>query len=102
LDDYVLVDSTFGDISVGAGCPILRGTFLDSRNGSIEIAAGTWVEPYCVTFGQGEWRIGRNVAIAPRVTIAPYNHAIPWLGIKETKDGVEVGDDVWIGAGAII
>ncbi len=47
-------------------------------------------------------KIGKGVAIAPSVIIAPFNHAWPSVGLKETREGIIIEDNVWLCTGSII
>ena len=57
--------------------------------------------------GNGIW-IGHDVAIAANCTIAPVNHdysnsdkKISAQGFLQSKGGVKIGNDVWVGAGCV-
>lgn len=77
-----------GDIVIGRGSYINSGTVIYSGNGIV---------------------IGRNVLIAANCTIVGSDHEYrsAALGIKEqrfapSRGGVEIEDDVWLGAGAVV
>ncbi|HTP63207.1 MAG TPA: DapH/DapD/GlmU-related protein [Burkholderiales bacterium] len=96
IDENVTIDSFvkikpaggFGDVFVGPNSVINSGCVLYTGNGI---------------------RIGAGVAIASNCTLAPTNHefrrrAVPIReqGFKPSRGGIEIGDDVWIGANCII
>lgn len=65
------------------------------------------VNPFSVLYGHGGLRIGSNVLIAAHVIIIPANHRFDRADILirkqgESRLGITIGDDVWIGAGARI
>jgi acetyltransferase-like isoleucine patch superfamily enzyme len=96
-----------GRISVGTGCEIDRGAILMTYGGSIELGDHVTVNAYCVLYGHGGLRIGNGVRIAAHTVIVPANHvfADPDRYIfeqGETREGIVIEDDVWIGAGARI
>jgi len=78
-----------------------------SRGGNIKIGDNVSVNPFTVIYGIGDVRIGSGVRIATSVTIIPANHVqgndkiyLKDAGI--TKLGIQIEDNVWIGAGARI
>jgi len=77
-----------GDIVMGHHCYLNPGTVLYSGNGI---------------------RMGDYVLIAAGAMLMPTNHAfsrrdvpIRHQGFTESKGGIEIGDDVWIGANAVV
>jgi acetyltransferase-like isoleucine patch superfamily enzyme len=77
-----------GQVVIGADCAINSGTVIYTGNGV---------------------RIGDAVAIAANCTLAPTNHAfddrdrrIRDQGFQPSRGGIEIEDDVWIGAGVVI
>jgi acetyltransferase-like isoleucine patch superfamily enzyme len=88
--DYVVIRCVggSGDIIMGDHCYLNPGTVLYSGNGI---------------------RMGSYVLVAAGAMIMPTNHAfsrrdvpIRHQGFAESKGGIEIGDDVWIGANAVI
>ena len=77
-----------GDVSIGPGCVINSGCVLYTGHGI---------------------RIGANVLIAASCTLAPTDHAfadpdrlIRDQGFRPSRGGIEIGDDVWIGANCVL
>jgi maltose O-acetyltransferase len=73
---------------------------------NISIGQGTFINTE-VRFGcpKEEVRIGRNVAIGPRVCFETVSHGLvyePDKGRGSFYEGIVIEDEVWIGAGAII
>ncbi|MES2997365.1 MAG: acyltransferase [Verrucomicrobiota bacterium] len=96
-----------GTIALGERCTIAHGAQLLAYGGSIEIGNHCSVNPGCILYGHGGLKIGNDVRIAANTVIIPANHVFidPGKPIRmqgETKLGVTIGNDVWIGAGAII
>ena len=90
IDSFVKVKFSGGtnDILIGSRCYINSGCVLYSGNGI---------------------NIGNNVIVAANCVFAPVNHAyankdilIREQGFMNSKGGIIIEDDVWIGAGTII
>lgn len=97
-----------GPVSIGDKVYIRMGTVMMPAGGSIRVGANTTINHYCVFHGGNGLEIGRDCLIAPRVSIFAANHAFRDSGkpIRSqgmtSKGGVRIGDDVWIGTGAIL
>lgn len=90
LYDHVVIRCVggTGDVIIGDHCYINPGSVLYSGNGI---------------------RLGSYVLLAAGVMIMPTNHAfsrrdvpIRHQGFAESKGGIEIDDDVWIGANAVV
>lgn len=96
-----------GTIYVSSGARISDGAILAAYGGSIHLSENVYVGPYSVLYGHGGLTIGRNTLIANHATIIPSNHIFsdpenPISSQGETKLGIKIGDDVWIGSGVKI
>lgn len=94
-----------GNVQVGAGSQILDFAMLMTYGGDIRIGSSCTVNPFCVLYGHGGLTIGDGVRIATQAVFVPANHgfedpAVPIWKQPETRLGITVEDDVWIGAGA--
>lgn len=84
------------------------GAFIISQKGSINISDSVFIGAYTTITSKTSVTIGRNALIAERVTIRDQDHAIHGdVNIPINQSGFDVapiviGDDVWIGAGAVI
>lgn len=81
--------------------------FKSIPNSGIEIGKNSSIGPFCFIHGHGGVKIGDYVMLAPRVIIDPGEHFrdkldVPMLNQGGRFDGVTIGDDVWLGAGAIV
>ncbi len=103
----VVIKAGRGSVRFGSNAEIKQGTIIETYGGSISVGNNVSLNPYSILYGHGGLAIGDNVRIAARVTIVPFNHRFddPNLPIKqqgETRLGVTIGNDVWIGTGAIV
>jgi acetyltransferase-like isoleucine patch superfamily enzyme len=102
-DDCVLG----GSVRISKGVIISDGVIIAPYGGSIEIGASAYIGPYSVLYGHGGLTIGRNTAIGAHTIIIPANHGFkqpdrPLHVQPLTKEGITIGEDVWIGAGCKI
>lgn len=93
-----------GTVSIGACSSIDKGAILRTYGGHIRIGSNSSINPYCVIYGHGGLTIGNGVRIAAHTVIIPANHnyldsSIFVSAQGETKQGITVEDDVWLGAG---
>lgn len=96
-----------GRIIVGKNCTLDVGVILRAYGGFIEIGDNCSVNPYCVLYGGGGLRIGNGVRIAAQTVIIPSNHVFDsvddYIYLQgESRKGISIEDDVWIGAGVRI
>ena len=78
-----------------------------AQGGHIKIGAGTGVNYGATIISFGSIRIGRNCMIAPYAQIYDFSHGhtridIPYVEQPTQAGEVVIGDNVWIGANAII
>lgn len=90
IDSFVRIKCAGGseDVVIGERCFVNSGTVIYTGNGI---------------------QIGNDVLIAANCTLAPVNHGyqsrdntIREQGFLASKGGIEIEDDVWIGAGCVI
>lgn len=77
--------------------------------GSISIGKRCYINSGCVLYSGNGISIANDVLIAANCTLAPVNHAfrdrnrlIREQGFSESRGGIIVEDDVWIGANCIL
>ena len=93
---------------VQAGCLLhCGGLDWSSGHGRIVLGDRSYLGHGCVLYGAGDLQIGRDVLVGPRVVITSQGHGFetPGLAVREhalVLAPVVIGDDVWIGAGAIV
>jgi acetyltransferase-like isoleucine patch superfamily enzyme len=93
-----------GVIEIGPRSHIHPGAMLLSYGGDIRLGARCSVNPYSVLYGHGGLTIGDHVRIAAHCVIIPSNHGFALNGVPigeqpETRQGIRIGNDVWLGAG---
>lgn len=96
-----------GTIEIGDHSIIRENAVLQTYGGRIRIGRGCTVNPFCLIQGNGGVDIGDNVLIASHVCMYSANHVFSDSGRSireqgETRLGIKIGNDVWIGGGAII
>lgn len=96
-----------GEISIGEKTELLYGVLLMTYGGKIVIGKNCSINPYTVLYGHGNLIIGDNVLIAGHCLIIPANHVFADLNIPianqgETRKGITIEDNVWIGSGCRI
>jgi acetyltransferase-like isoleucine patch superfamily enzyme len=94
-------------IAVGDQCMIQDGALLNASEGFVHVGDRTWIGPFCVIYGNGGVRVGRDVMIAAHSCITSVGHRHEELHIPMMAQGIEVGpvtieDDVWIGMNCTI
>lgn len=117
LGKHVFVDTRVVLNQAGGGGPlilgdrvhILRDTIIATgQGGRISIGPDCYIQARCQLMGyKGAIVLGRDVQLASHVLIYAYNHGIaPGTPIREqpleSRGGVMIGDDVWIGASAVV
>lgn len=111
-DDARIFPSVRGTcITLGAGSKVFEFAVIRAVGGTGDVIIGErcMINPHCVLYSGSGIRIGNDVALAPGVQIVPANHAyarrdipIAKQGFLPSKGGVVIGDDVWIGANAVL
>lgn len=77
--------------------------------GDVRIGKNSFINSGVVIYSGSGIDIGEDVLIAANCTLAPVNHAyksknmkISQQGFQESKGGIIVEDDVWVGANTVI
>lgn len=77
--------------------------------GDVTVGAGSVINSGCVLYTGNGIRIGANVLIAANCTLAPTDHEfadparpIREQGFRPSRGGIDIGDDVWIGANTVL
>jgi len=94
-------------IDIGNDTICHQGVILKCFESFIKIGTGTTINPYTVIYSAGGVTIGNNVLIATKVVLSAHNHIFkdPNTLIKNqglTKRGIQIKDDVWVGANVTI
>jgi len=78
-------------------------------SGDLKVGAESVINSGCVLYTGNGIQLGEGVLVAANCTFAPTNHAtarrdvpIRKQGFTESRGGIVVGDDVWIGANCVI
>lgn len=113
IDENVYLHACPQGIRIGDNTFVMYGSILhvynfrDLPHAFIHIGCNSLIGEYNILRGQGGIRIGDRVYTAPNVQILAVNHVYddperPMIEQGITAEGIEVEDDVWIGAGAIL
>jgi acetyltransferase-like isoleucine patch superfamily enzyme len=113
LDEGVYLHACPGGIEIGENTMVMHHAelhvynFRDLPHAGIKIGRDSLIGEFNVLRGQGGITIGDRVFTSPFVQLAAVNHVFsdpsrPFVEQGITAEGITIGDDVWIGAGAII
>jgi virginiamycin A acetyltransferase len=98
-------------LEIGEGAQIDAFVKIKFTGGSGNVTIGpfTYLNSGCVIYSGNGIVFGRDVLVAANCVFAPTNHQfadrgrpIRLQGFRPSKGGIIVGDDVWIGAGAVL
>lgn len=112
IDDNVVLDAK-GEknegLRLGDNVYIGRNTLLSCKEGSISIGEYTNISANCSLLSETEITLGRYCFLAGNCyLVAGGNHSFDDISrpimfqASLSKGGIRVGDDVWLGAGAIV
>jgi acetyltransferase-like isoleucine patch superfamily enzyme len=113
LDEGVYLHACPNGIAIGPGTLVMHGAVLHVYNfrgmphSGIEIGRDSLIGEGCILRGQGGILVGDRVYLATQVQLLAVDHvfddpARPFVDQGITARGIAIGDDVWIGAGAIV
>lgn len=108
IDALSRMGVTLGDnVSIGRGAVIECTGVIRRLGESLVIGDNSNIGDFNFIAVRGPVRIGRNVLFGPRVNLHSENHIaenkdLPIKEQGESRIGVDIGDDCWIGAGSII
>ncbi len=100
-------DRPHAKIHIGDRTIIQPYALVSTQKGFIKIGHDCSVNSFCSLYGHGGLTIGNYVRIATQTAIIPANHIFEDPDIRitkqgQTKEGITIEDDVWIGAGVKI
>jgi acetyltransferase-like isoleucine patch superfamily enzyme len=113
LDQGVYLHACPSGIEIGENSIVMHGAvlhvynFRDLPDAGIKIGKDSLVGEYTVIRGQGGVHIGDRVYTSPFTQIIAVNHVFqdpnrPFVEQGITAEGINIEDDVWLGAGAVI
>jgi acetyltransferase-like isoleucine patch superfamily enzyme len=98
-----------GPVEFGDRVYVYRDTIIETGyGGSLTLGTHASIHPRCqLNAYVGSIQIGSGVMIAPNCALYSYAHSVaPGCPIREqplqTKGGIVIGDDAWLGVGAIV
>ena len=103
----LIANGDSGSITIGDNVYIQPYVLIKANGGKIRIGNNCFVNDQSMLFGHGGLTIGNDVHISPGVMTIPMNHVYknPDVLISdqgETRKGIIIEDDVWIGAKVVI
>lgn len=113
LEDFVFIDALSTDgVNLGNNVKIAKHTTIECtgviRNigKGLIIGSNSAIGAYSYIGAQGGIKIGENVIMGPRVNFHSENHNYNDLNIPirlqgESRKGIVVEDDCWVGAGSV-
>lgn len=110
IDDACCLDAKGADnrgIDIGTGVFIGRGTILSCKNGDIVIDDHANIGFHCEIFSGRRVRLGRHALVAAYTYLVGGDHAhgrtdMPVLHQDRLARGIEVDDNVWLGAHVVV
>jgi acetyltransferase-like isoleucine patch superfamily enzyme len=112
IDDYAVLDAKGEDndgISIGQNAYIGRNTILSCKEGSIHLDDYCNISANCMLLSETEVRLGKYCFLAGNCyLVAGGNHSFRQADVpimfqpSYSKGGIRIGEDVWLGAGAIV
>lgn len=108
LKSYSTLDlSSGGSIRLGGGTVISEYARIISGGGQVKVGRKCSLNPFSILYGHGGLIIGDFVRIAAHVVIVPSNHRFDRLDMpiheqERRAEGIQIDDDVWVGANATI
>ncbi|MDS0284660.1 acyltransferase [Haloarcula onubensis] len=98
---------TSGTITLKRGCQLRRNVVISPSGGDVTVGEDSLLNISVTLLGQGSVTIGADVLVGPQTTIVAANHTFedPEATISSqeiTREGIEIEDDVWIGANCTV
>jgi len=106
IDDNSVLDAKGDDnqgIDIGDNVFVGRNTIVYCQNGDVEIGDNANIGSNCQIFSARKVKIGKNVLIAAYTYLVGGGHIyedpeLPIIEQGRTASGIEIGDNVWLGA----
>lgn len=113
ISKYAVIEtSTKGtELSIGESCVI--DDFVKIKHvggdGNIDIGQNVYINSGTVIYSGNGVTIGNDVLMGPNCSLVPVNHEyvkrdtlVRKQGFKDSKGGIIIEDDVWLGAGVVV
>ncbi len=96
-----------GKIEIGKNCEIHNSAMILTYGGNIVMGNNCSVNPFSILYGHGNLIVGSGVRIAAHCTIIPANHNkgsddVPLYKSGISAKGIKIGDNSWIASGCRI
>jgi acetyltransferase-like isoleucine patch superfamily enzyme len=96
------------NLALGTGSVVGSFSKVKSSSGRLMIGERTMIATNCfLAAGAGGLHIGKHVLVDPNVSIVAVNYKydrldVPFLDQGQTSKGIQIGDNVWLGAGSVV
>lgn len=98
-----IISERTGSIRIGNNSKVGTMSIIEDRGGAISIGSNTSINSFSVLYGHGGLSIGDDCIFATGLVVVPANHLFKdtnkLIRLQgETKQGVRIGNNVWLGA----
>jgi carbonic anhydrase/acetyltransferase-like protein (isoleucine patch superfamily) len=101
------IDGGRGGVSLGDGVTLNRYAYVQGAAAGVRLGNGVEINNFSVINGTGGVDIGNDVIMGPHVRVISYQHSFDDINVPIKRQPLKgarivIGDDVWLGAGAIV
>lgn len=111
--DYTILNFKSGfdtyekNIRIGENTVIMPGTKILPQEDYVYIGSNGTISYNVLLFGMGGLTIGNHARIGANTAMIPMSHtygdpSLPIWKQPQTKKGIKIGDDVWIGVNSVV
>lgn len=107
IHELAVLKNQNGVLKIGCNFTLGTGANILTYGGFIEIGDNSLINNYSIIYGNGGVKIGSYTHIAASCTLISSNQNFSFKNIPiqyqgESREGIKIGDNVWIGANSVI